>query len=108
MLAFIILISIKIKLNLSEILTIASLTILNQFIADIEINTQVKFIAFIVNLFNLKTIYLGQNHEAAHFSIFSFLIQYGSLNPLVNIKNPFALNLILVNLIFGPTIYELL
>lgn len=108
MLAFILLICVKLKLNLPEIILIVFLAIVNQFTIDSDINIQVKWIVFVANLFNLSNIYLGLNYEAAHFSVFSFLIQYGLMNPIVRIVNPLALSFILVNLIFGPTIYELL
>ena len=87
---------------------IVFLSVANQLILDMEINTQVKWLVFVANLFNLSTIYLGQNHEVVHFSIFSFLIQYGLVNPFIEITHLFVLSLIFVNLLFGPTIYELL
>lgn len=108
MAAYIGLLCIKLRLNLPEILLILALTWINQLTINSDINTNVKLAVFGANLLNLPTIYLGQNHEVAHFSLFSFFIQYGLNNPLISIVHPLPLSFILVNLIFGPIIYELL
>jgi hypothetical protein len=61
-----------------------------------------------LNFINASFITKGQNVEVVYFSIFGFLIHHGLVNQAVDIMHPMLISLILVTLLFGPTIFELL
>ena len=61
-----------------------------------------------LNFINASFITRGQNVEVVYFSIFGFVTQHGLVNQAVDIMHPMIVSLILVTLLFGPTIFELL
>lgn len=108
---FIFIICIKNYLKFSRMLFTTSLAFLSQFLwnhlngSDHDIGWILTWAIYSVNLFNSILIVKGQKSEVAFFSIFTFLIQYGLANPLVDIMDLMFFSIILVTLVFGPTIF---
>ncbi len=112
MLCFVAIICIKNKLNIIQSLIVIGLSIANQFCSESEAHQhdQLVWLVFCLTIFFGYGFLLafGQNNEVIQFSVFALIVQCGLINKFIDITHPLALSLIIVTLIFGPTVYELL
>jgi hypothetical protein len=111
---FIVIICIKNQLTTCQTSIILAFSVLNQIFLyyfnhkSDQNYSLLLWLIYALNFINASFITMGQNIEIVYFSIFAFVVQYGLVNQSIDIMHPLIMSIILVTLIFGPTIYELL
>lgn len=108
---FIIIICIKNHMSAFQSLFLLGLSLLNQtllelsYLRDIESYSLLLWLVYPSGFIMISLITLRQNIEVVYFSIFAFVVTYGLNNQKVDIMNPLFLSIILMTLLFSPTIY---